>query len=28
MYRHGEVSDEIRRSISRTLDLQEPRAFG
>jgi monovalent cation/hydrogen antiporter len=28
MYRHGEISDEIRRSISRTLDLQEPRPFG
>ena len=28
LYRHGEISDEIRRSISRTLDLQEPRPFG
>jgi CPA1 family monovalent cation:H+ antiporter len=28
MYRLGEISDEIRRSISRTLDLQEPRPFG
>jgi monovalent cation/hydrogen antiporter len=28
MYRTGEISDEIRRSISRTLDLQEPRPFG
>jgi Na+/H+ antiporter len=28
MYRKGEISDEIRRSISRTLDLQEPRPFG
>jgi Na+/H+ antiporter len=28
MYRRGEISDEIRRSISRTLDLQEPRPFG
>jgi CPA1 family monovalent cation:H+ antiporter len=28
MYRDGEISDEIRRSISRTLDLQEPRPFG
>jgi NhaP-type Na+/H+ or K+/H+ antiporter len=28
MYSNGEISDEIRRSISRTLDLQEPRPFG
>jgi CPA1 family monovalent cation:H+ antiporter len=28
MYRLGEISDEIRRSISRALDLQEPRPFG
>jgi Na+/H+ antiporter len=28
MYRNGEISNEIRRSISRTLDLQEPRPFG
>jgi hypothetical protein len=28
LYRKGEISDEIRRSISRTLDLQEPRSFG
>jgi hypothetical protein len=28
MYRKGEISDDIRRSISRTLDLQEPRPFG
>ena len=28
LYRDGEISNEIRRSISRTLDLQEPRAFG
>ncbi len=28
LYRDGEISNEIRRSISRTLDLQEPRPFG
>jgi len=28
LYRHGEISNEIRLSISRTLDLQEPRPFG
>jgi CPA1 family monovalent cation:H+ antiporter len=27
LYRSGKISDEIRRSISRTLDLQEPRPF-
>jgi Na+/H+ antiporter len=27
LYRNGEISDNIRRSISRTLDLQEPRPF-
>jgi len=28
LYRNGQISNEIRRSISRTLDLQEPRPFG
>jgi hypothetical protein len=28
LYRDGEISNEVRRSISRTLDLQEPRPFG
>jgi Na+/H+ antiporter len=28
LYRSGQISDEIRRSISRSLDLQEPRPFG
>jgi monovalent cation/hydrogen antiporter len=27
LYRDGEISDDIRRSISRSLDLQEPRPF-
>ena len=27
LYAKGKISDEIRRSISRTLDLQEPRPF-
>jgi monovalent cation/hydrogen antiporter len=27
LYRDGEITDDIRRSISRTLDLQEPRPF-
>jgi Na+/H+ antiporter len=28
LYSHGEIGDEIRRTISRSLDLQEPRPFG
>jgi CPA1 family monovalent cation:H+ antiporter len=28
LYRSGEIGDEIRRSISRALDLEEPRPFG
>jgi Na+/H+ antiporter len=28
LYQGGEIGDEIRRSISRSLDLQEPRPFG
>ncbi len=28
LYRDGEIGDETRRAISRTLDLQEPRSFG
>jgi NhaP-type Na+/H+ or K+/H+ antiporter len=28
LYRRGEISNEIRLSISRTLDLQDPRPFG
>jgi hypothetical protein len=28
LYRNGQISNEIRRSISRALDLQEPRPFG
>jgi hypothetical protein len=27
LYRDGKISDDIRRSISRTLDMQEPRPF-
>ena len=27
LYRDGKISDDIRRAISRTLDLQEPRPF-
>jgi hypothetical protein len=27
LYRDGEISDDIRRSISRSLDFQEPRPF-
>lgn len=27
LYRDGKITDDIRRSISRTLDLQEPRPF-
>ena len=27
LYRDGEIGDETRRAISRTLDLQEPRSF-
>jgi hypothetical protein len=28
LYRDGKISDDIRRSISRSLDAQEPRPFG
>jgi hypothetical protein len=28
LYRGGEITDEIRRTISHGLDLQEPRPFG
>jgi hypothetical protein len=28
LYRTGKISDEIRRSISLSLDLAEPRPFG
>jgi CPA1 family monovalent cation:H+ antiporter len=28
LYRSGEIGDEVRRSISRALDLEEPRPFG
>jgi CPA1 family monovalent cation:H+ antiporter len=28
LYRNGKISDDIRRAISRTLDLQEPRPLG
>jgi len=28
LYRSGEIGDETRRSISRALDLEEPRPFG
>jgi hypothetical protein len=28
LYQGGEIGDDIRRSISRSLDLQEPRPFG
>ena len=28
LYRDGEIGDDTRRAISRTLDLQEPRSFG
>ena len=27
LYRNGQISNEIRQSISRSLDLQEPRPF-
>lgn len=27
LYRDGKISDDIRRSISRSLDIQEPRSF-
>ena len=27
LYAKGKITDDIRRSISRTLDLQEPRPF-
>jgi hypothetical protein len=28
LYRNGEIGEQIRRSISRGLDLEEPRPFG
>ena len=28
LYAKGKISDDIRRTISRTLDLQEPRTLG
>jgi hypothetical protein len=28
LYRTGKINDEIRRSISRSLDLAEPRPYG
>jgi hypothetical protein len=27
LYRGGKITDEVRRTIARTLDLQEPRPF-
>ena len=27
LYANGKITDDVRRSISRTLDLQEPRPF-